>query len=202
MLVRVITAISVDVVLPAVINRCRAIVAIALMVVIRSISLLLLLVCILSGCRPRLLSVLLSSIFSCSSICLSLGLLLSVLLLGGETFTRSFIKINLPFVSLLEVHIIFWEYLLALKNFTYLYKVAFELRSKFSVIFPARCFINNRFDLFIFYYYTDVGGIMSLTEDCMLVWIAHAQVFKKLHPQVLQPVRVVLEKIEIVTYRY
>ena len=61
------------------------------------------------------------------------------------------------------------------------------------MVFPPGGLVNDRLDLLILDHDTDVGGVVSLAEDSVLVGVFHAEIFKQLHPQVLQPVCIILE---------
>ena len=61
------------------------------------------------------------------------------------------------------------------------------------MVFPSRGFINDRFDFLILDHDTNVGSVVGLAEDSVLVGVLHAEIFEELHPQVFEPICIILE---------
>lgn len=68
------------------------------------------------------------------------------------------------------------------------------------MIFPARGLVNDRLNLLILDHDANIRGIVGLAEDGVLVGVFHAEVLEQLHPQVLQPVRIILKQVEVVAH--
>lgn len=68
------------------------------------------------------------------------------------------------------------------------------------MVFPPSGLINDRLDLLILDNDSNIRSIVGLTEHSVLVGVFHAEVFEQLHPQVFQPVRIILKQVEVVTH--
>jgi hypothetical protein len=136
------------------------------------------------------------SFFHCS---ISLCLLLKTLFFQILCFASCIIQINLAFVFLLEISVLFWKFMktsLDILNFS---QVLRQLRVKIFLSFPSCCFVNKSLDLFILDNNLNVSAVVSSSEYSMLIRVAESKKLEQLHPQVLQSVSVVSEQIEVIT---
>lgn len=135
-----------------------------------------------------------------SHLLLILLLNLKLLLLLSEVNPGVLIQIKVKCLKPIEALVSFRDRSLFTLDLLNLVKVLLQMLAGTLGSIPALSFVDNRSDSFVLDNCVYIDGVVHATENTILVRVAHIEVVKKLEPERLKLVRIVLEKIKVVAH--
>ena len=138
-------------------------------------------------------------VLSLSHLLLVLLLLALELLLLIEISVSILIKIKIESLSLIEIFISLRNHWMAvILDLLDLIKVLLQGFTGMRCIVPPLGLLNNRHDCLVSDHDLDIDRVVHLAEDPALIGITDIDIVKKLEPEGLQFIGIVLKKVEVV----